>query len=79
MFFASSTANAHSNTFFQNFKVYPQLEPGLKDGKKEVTFTGHREGEGVTFMVRVKTREMAEELKGALEREIEFVKAKDST
>jgi nucleoporin NUP2 len=51
----------------------------LKDGKKEVTFTGHREGEGVTFMVRVKTREMAEELKGALEREIEFVKAKDST
>ena len=43
--------------------------------KNTVAFVGHNEtGESVTFRVRVGKVEGAEELKNALDREIEFVR-----
>lgn len=44
--------------------------------KNTVSFIGHDGGVAVPFRLRVKTADQAEELKSALEREIEFVKSK---
>ena len=46
--------------------------------KNVVSFMGHDEGSSVPFKLRVKTAEQADDLKQALDREIEFVKAKSS-
>lgn len=46
--------------------------------KNVVSFIGHDEGKSVAFKLRVKTADQAEDLKNALEREIEFVKSKSS-
>lgn len=46
--------------------------------KNVVSFMGHDEGHAVPFRLRVKTGEQADELKNALDREIEFVKSKSS-
>ncbi|KAG2015691.1 ran/spi1 binding protein [Coprinopsis cinerea AmutBmut pab1-1] len=60
-----------------NFKLYSGLKPS--QAKKAVTFVGHdTNGVAQTYTVRVATEEQAVELKAALEREIEFVKAKES-
>ena len=50
------------------------MKPSL--AKKTVTFVGHDNGVAQTFSVRVGTEAAAAELKGALDREIEFVKSK---
>ena len=49
-----------------------------KVAKNVVSFIGHDEGAPVPFRLRVKTNEQADSLKAALDREIEFVKAKSS-
>ena len=43
---------------------------------KYVTFVGHEEGSSTTYRLRVKSEEQANELKRAVDREIEFVKGK---
>ncbi|KAJ3550000.1 hypothetical protein NMY22_g667 [Coprinellus aureogranulatus] len=59
-----------------NFALYPGLKPSL--AKKAVTFIGHDNGVAQTYSVRVPNEEAAKDLKEALEREIAFVKAKES-
>lgn len=59
-----------------NFNVYKGMNPTV--AKNVVSFMGHDEGNSVPFKLRVKTNEQADDLKKALDREIEFVKAKDS-
>ena len=44
--------------------------------KNTVSFMGHDEGNPVPFNIRVKTSDQAEDLRKALDREIEFVKSK---
>lgn len=46
--------------------------------KNVVSFMGHDDGNSVPYKIRVKTEAIAGELKAALDREIEFVKAKSS-
>lgn len=43
---------------------------------KVVSFIGHDEGHSTPYRIRCKTAAQANELKAALNREIEFVKAK---
>ena len=50
------------------------MKPSL--AKKTVTFVGHDSGVAQTYSVRVGSEAAASELKGALDREIEFVKSK---
>jgi nucleoporin NUP2 len=54
--------------------LYGGLKPTRKD--KAVMVVGHENGNSMTYNIRTKTEEQAEELLKALEREIEFVKAK---
>jgi nucleoporin NUP2 len=54
--------------------LYGGLKPTRKD--KAVMVVGHENGKSMTYNIRTKTEEQAEELLKALEREIEFVKAK---
>jgi len=56
----------------QNFKIYPALKPSI--AKKALTFVGHSEGTSQTYCVRLPNETQAEELKGAMEKEIEFLK-----
>lgn len=60
----------------QNFKIYSGLKPSL--AKKTVTFVGHDNGVAQTYSVRVGSEVSASELKEAMDREIEFVKSKES-
>ena len=46
--------------------------------KNTVSFIGHEEGETVPYRLKVKTNDQADALKKAIDREIEFVKAKAS-
>ncbi|KZT10680.1 uncharacterized protein LAESUDRAFT_755371 [Laetiporus sulphureus 93-53] len=57
-----------------NFALYSGMSPSIS--KNVVTFVGHDEGAPATYKFRTKTEEQANELKYALEREIEFVRAK---
>ena len=43
---------------------------------KGVAFMGHEDGQPMPYRIRTKTVEQAQELKAALDREIEFVKGK---
>lgn len=60
----------------QNFNIYKAMDPSV--AKNVVSFMGHDDGTSVPYKIRVKTEAMAGELKAALDREIEFVKAKSS-
>ncbi len=44
--------------------------------KNTIAFIGHEAGETVSYRLRVKTHDLADGLKTALDREIEFVKGK---
>ena len=46
---------------------------------KVVSFIGHEDGQSTPYRIRTKTAEQANALKAALDREIEFVKAKSET
>ena len=58
----------------QNFNIYPGMNTTASG--KVVTFVGHEEGTSTTYRLRVKSEEQANELKRAVDREIEFVKGK---
>jgi len=65
------------NLDFQNFKIYASLKPSI--AKKALTFIGHDAGVSQTYCVRFADEAQAIDLKVALEREIEFVKAKEAS
>ena len=50
----------------QNFNLYKQLT--LKREKQVLTFTGFEEGKPMSYRCKVKTEEMAQELKEAVEK-----------
>jgi nucleoporin NUP2 len=71
-----SLVQAADHPFAQNFNIYPGLKPSIS--KKALTFVGHSDGASQTYCVRLPSEEQANELKAALDREIEVVKAKES-
>ena len=58
----------------QNFNIYKGMAPSVS--KNTLSFVGHEAGEAVSYRLRVKTNELAEGLKAALDREIAFVTSK---
>ncbi|KAH9485568.1 hypothetical protein JR316_0002478 [Psilocybe cubensis] len=67
--------NSTNGKVIMNFNLYSGLKP--TQTKNSVTFMGHDAGTSQTYSVRMPTETDAQELKGALEREIAFVKAKE--
>ena len=61
----------------QNFILHSGMNASVAD--KVVSFMGHEDGRSTPYRVRTKTSEQAKELKEALDREIEFVRAKSET
>ncbi|EKM54227.1 uncharacterized protein PHACADRAFT_196658 [Phanerochaete carnosa HHB-10118-sp] len=68
--------NSSTGKITINFNVYKGMNPTV--AKNVVSFIGHDDEKSVPFKLRVKTNEQADDLKKALDREIEFVKAKAS-
>ncbi|KAF7793882.1 hypothetical protein EIP86_005004 [Pleurotus ostreatoroseus] len=66
--------NSSTGKVTLNFNIYKTMAPSVS--KNTISFVGHEEGEAVSYRLRVKTNDLAEELKKALDREIEFVKGK---
>lgn len=62
---------------FQNFNIYSGLKP--TQTKAAISFVGHDAGVSQTYSLRLANEEDAKQLKSALEREIEFVKAKEAS
>ena len=60
----------------QNFNIYSGLKPSLV--KKALTFVGHDNGVSQTYCVRLPGEEQAQQLKEALDQEIESVTAKEN-
>lgn len=58
----------------QNFRIYSGMN--AKAEKNVVSFIGHENGSQATYRIRTKTEEQANDLKSALDREIEFVRSK---
>lgn len=69
--------NSSTGKITINFNVHGGMNPTV--AKNVVSFMGHDEGKSVAFKLRVKTTDQAEDLKNALEREIEFFKSKSSS
>ncbi|KAF9529239.1 hypothetical protein CPB83DRAFT_852916 [Crepidotus variabilis] len=67
--------NSTNGKINMNFKIYSGLKPSV--AKKALTFIGHADGVSQTYCVRLPNETQANELKAALDREIEFVKAKE--
>ncbi|KAJ3558016.1 hypothetical protein NM688_g1152 [Phlebia brevispora] len=68
--------NSSTGKITINFNIYKSMDPSVS--KNTVSFIGHEEGVTVPYRLRVKTATQADDLKKALDREIEFVKAKSS-
>lgn len=58
----------------QNFRIYSGMN--AKAEKTIVSFIGHENGAQATYRIRTKTEEQANDLKSALNREIEFIRSK---
>ena len=61
----------------QNFNIHVGMSPSL--ASNVVSFMGHDGGQSTPYRLRVKTNDQADALKKALDREIEFVRAKTPT
>ncbi|KAG2153714.1 uncharacterized protein EDB93DRAFT_1248622 [Suillus bovinus] len=64
--------NSATGRIVINFRLFVSLTPTLM--KTMVSFVGHDEGAPASFRIRVKTPELAQELKNALDREVAAVK-----
>ena len=60
----------------QNFNIYKGMDASLSVSGKTVAFIGHEEGETVPYRVRMRSPDMAEGLKKAIEHEIQAIAAK---
>ncbi|PCH43412.1 PH domain-like protein [Wolfiporia cocos MD-104 SS10] len=69
--------NSTTGKIILNFSMYPGMKPTLAG--KVVSFVGFDNGTSTSYKVRTKTDDQAKELQGALEREIEFVRAKSES
>ncbi|KAF8813852.1 hypothetical protein BYT27DRAFT_7180621 [Phlegmacium glaucopus] len=67
--------NSTNGKILINFKIYSGLKPSL--AKKALTFVGHDNGVSQTYCVRLPGEEQAQQLKDALDQEIESVTTKD--
>ncbi|PPQ98722.1 hypothetical protein CVT24_003430 [Panaeolus cyanescens] len=70
--------NSANGRILLNFRVYAGLNPTVMATKKGLSFIGHDEGQATSYLVRLPNEEATTQLKAALDREIEFVKAKSS-
>lgn len=61
----------------KNFKIYSALKP--TQNKAALSFIGHDDGAPQTYSIRLAKEEDAKTLKDALDREIAFVKAKETS
>ncbi|TRM69486.1 hypothetical protein BD626DRAFT_12950 [Schizophyllum amplum] len=61
-----------------NFKLYGGLTPKVNN-KLAVSFVGHDDGHSKTYNLKFKSEDEAQEMMAALNREIEFVKAKEES
>ncbi|KAH9859097.1 hypothetical protein C2E23DRAFT_880472 [Lenzites betulinus] len=66
--------NSSTGKITINFSLYSGLSASVSD--KTVSFIGHDEGRSTPYRIRCKTAVQANDLKAALDREIEFVKEK---
>ncbi|KAH9935648.1 uncharacterized protein B0H18DRAFT_419506 [Fomitopsis serialis] len=66
--------NSSTGKVVVNFRIYSGMN--AKADKNVVSFVGHESGAQATYRIRTKTEEQANDLKSALDREIEFVRAK---
>ncbi|KAG1746130.1 hypothetical protein EDB19DRAFT_379163 [Suillus lakei] len=64
--------NSATGRIIINFRLFASLTPTLM--RTMISFVGHDEGAPVSFRIRVKTPEQAQELKNALDREVAAVK-----
>ncbi|KAF8160750.1 hypothetical protein B0H34DRAFT_806238 [Crassisporium funariophilum] len=69
--------NSTNGKILLNFKIYSGLKPSLL--KKALTLVGHDEiGTSQTYCIRMPSEDQANQLKTVLDREIAFVKAKET-
>ncbi|PSS38043.1 hypothetical protein PHLCEN_2v128 [Hermanssonia centrifuga] len=68
--------NSSTGKVIINFNVYKDMSPSVS--KNTVAFVGREGGAPASYRLRVKTAEHANDLKKAIDKEIEFVKAKAS-
>lgn len=66
--------NSHTGKVTLNFQIYNGMNASVS--KSTVSFMGHEEGVSTPYRIRTKSEEQANDLKAALDREIEFVRAK---
>ncbi|KZT72231.1 hypothetical protein DAEQUDRAFT_736363 [Daedalea quercina L-15889] len=66
--------NSSTGKVVINFRIYSAMS--AKAEKNIVSFVGHENGTQATYRIRTKTEDQANDLKSALDREIEFVRAK---
>ncbi|KAI0339767.1 hypothetical protein BDW22DRAFT_1379748 [Trametopsis cervina] len=66
--------NSSTGKILINFNVHAGLNPSA--AKNIVSLMGHEDGASVPYKLRVKTNDLAEEVKKTLDREVEKVKAK---
>ncbi|KAI0661280.1 hypothetical protein C8Q70DRAFT_932300 [Cubamyces menziesii] len=69
--------NSSTGKITINFILYSGMNASVSD--KVVSFIGHEDGQSTPYRIRTKTAEQANALKAALDREIEFVRAKSET
>ncbi|KAI8993870.1 hypothetical protein BD414DRAFT_506437 [Trametes punicea] len=69
--------NSSTGKITINFILYSGMNATVSD--KVVSFMGHEDGQSTPYRIRTKTAAQANELKAALDREIEFVRAKSET
>lgn len=60
----------------QNFNIYKGMDASLSVAKNTVAFIGHEEGETVPYRIRMRTPDMAEGLRKAIEHEIQSIASK---
>ncbi|TFY60548.1 hypothetical protein EVJ58_g5075 [Rhodofomes roseus] len=66
--------NSSTGKVVINFRIYSGMN--ARADKNVVSFVGHEDGAQATYRIRTKTEEQATDLKSAVDREIEFVRAK---
>ncbi|KAH9951533.1 hypothetical protein B0H21DRAFT_179741 [Amylocystis lapponica] len=69
--------NSSTGKIIINFNIHPGMNTVVAG--KTVSFMGHDAGAPMPFRIKVKSEDQADALKHALDREIEFVKAKTET
>jgi nucleoporin NUP2 len=70
----SDVNSFYVDILLQNFNLYAEMKPSVTG--KVVAFVGHENGAHMGFRLRLRSEDDAVKLRNALDREIDFVKAK---